>query len=910
MQQFKITAPDGAVYNVTAPDGATEQEALAKVKAQAGNNQQSSAIPKPQKTEPLGPVLWDQFKKGAASLAGLPGLAMDLAQLPGTMIGNAIYGPAQSPPILGNTQRFAGAAESALGVKNLPVPKNEYGKPSKSNEYLAKIANFAGSAVLPGIGVVSAAERKLLAAIVEVASTALSATSAVEGKELGATLAKKFGVDQERGEAIGEILGSLAGPGTVAGVAVGIEKAANKTGQVITNKTGLTGLSKEAQEQAGKSLAVKELREGLDANLATPANLKAAQDLQQQIPGFQPTLGQASGAPGVIAIEKRIAGMSPNSLAKAAERDAVNTKAMAKFAGEKFPSGKIEPVAPVKNLYQGMAREQQKKLDTVEAEIANLSAKYGDRTDVSAVGERLRTLRAEAEVSARAVKNAKYSDVYETANRAGIKEDISDIQALIKDVAGSDANAAQVMPQTYAAMRDVVNKYSPPAKQPTASAQTLSKLPGLDRGGLDVSPKQIDVPFEALHSMKRRSSADLSAALSAGDGQKAYFIKQVDDALKAKLAKFEGDAFGEVSKKLRDANAANAKYAQTFREGLGGRMGPMAKTKYGEITQDSDIVKKLVFNPENKRGVQEFFDIFGNSPEAHSMLRNGVVDMFASSVVRDGQIKPGLVETFMRQHKAQLDMLPSLRSELMGVDKINDTLLARQATIQAQKALLDKTVVGKIAKMDNPSDAIAKALDDPQYMRALTSQAYKSKDAAQALASSIAREIVKKDAPFQYLLANEDRLRSALAPLGKQHFDNLKKLLSAQEVTDRVRPPTHVELDKIQDIGEQTVGTSVKGIFSRIRNAKQGFQSAEYVALDLGGRYLYKIKTAEMNKLLEAAIYDPAVAKMWLDLPKQTPKQAFNNLRNHAYAHGVRVTGISSQDNPDEDALVVTPRDR
>lgn len=51
MTQFRITAPDGTVYNVTAPEGATEQDALARVQAQhqpatqAGGADTQPAVP-------------------------------------------------------------------------------------------------------------------------------------------------------------------------------------------------------------------------------------------------------------------------------------------------------------------------------------------------------------------------------------------------------------------------------------------------------------------------------------------------------------------------------------------------------------------------------------------------------------------------------------------------------------------------------------------------------------------------------------------------------------------------------------------------------------------------------------------------------------------------------------------------
>ena len=43
MPTFRVTGPDGKTYQVTAPDGATQDQVLARVKAQAGGGKQKPA---------------------------------------------------------------------------------------------------------------------------------------------------------------------------------------------------------------------------------------------------------------------------------------------------------------------------------------------------------------------------------------------------------------------------------------------------------------------------------------------------------------------------------------------------------------------------------------------------------------------------------------------------------------------------------------------------------------------------------------------------------------------------------------------------------------------------------------------------------------------------------------------------
>ena len=869
----KLSAEDAAFAKLS-------PEAKGIVRSKLTGASVGAGIPQAKEPEPLAPVLVDQFKKGLASLGSLAGLAGDVARIP-LNIGRTVMGQEADP--LYYTKAIGGATEKMLGVKNLPVPTNEYGKPSKSNEYLAKIANFAGASVLPGIGVVGMAEKKLIAALVEGLGTTVSATSAVEGKEIGQQMAPTFGVSPETGGAIGELLGSLAGPGIAASAGKGVETLAGKAKTVIVDKTGLTGISKEAQEKAGKIAAVKQIDEALNANLSSNKNLAESVKLQEKVPGLKPTLGQASGAPGVQAIERTVATQNPQSLARAAEREIENTAAIENFANQKFPVTGASPTRPVKTIYQKVADGQKVALDRTERQIAQL-AQSQQMMDNAAIGSKLRELRDVSQAQARAVKNAKYQDVYEAANKAGIKTGIDDVQAMIKEVSGSDANAAQIMPQLFGDLNAAIKKYKPePSKILLADGKVAPSA-------------NIEIPFEALHSMQKRAAADMNAAIASGDNTRAYLIGKVNDLLKGKVAQFEGQQFGSVSEKLKDANAFfKDRYQPTFYEGLGGRIGPTARNKYGEITQDADIVRKLIFNPENRRGTSEFFDIYGSGAEAHSLLRNGVMDMFTKAVVRDGEVKPALVETFMRQHKAQLDLLPGIKNELSQIDKVNDQLLARRSAIEAQRKMFDKTVVAKIANTDNPSEVINKALTDPKTMRALVSQASKNRDDAHALAGAIANAVAKQKDPLNFLLQNEASLKSALAPLGKQHFENLVTLAKAEDVVGRMKAPTHVGLDKLQDVGEQAVGTSVKGLMSRLMNVQKGYMSGEYAIADVGGRYIYKWKAAETNKLLESAIYDPEMAKALLALKKDPTPAKMNNLRNHAYSHGIRIDAVASQ---------------
>jgi len=850
-------------------------------------------VPTPGKAEPLAPAMWDSAKKGFAGFLSTPGLMGDMLMAPAKAVqhvGSLVSDTIPEPDYLASTKVWQNTMGDALGVKNLPVPKNEYGKESKSNEYLMKAAEFVGAGLVPGIGVVSMAERKLLAGLVEAVATGASATTAVEGKEWGHNIALRYGVSPERGAQIGEFLGSLGGPVIASRIANVGEAVTNKVASVGAEKFGITDVRPSSQKRAGEAMAIKQIGESIEAAPASGKNLAEAVDIQDKIPNFKPTLGQSSGAPGVIAIENKIASGTPQSLAKAAEREVENVAAIADFADSKFPAGKVSPIKPVETRYAQIVKTQQSKLDATNDQIARLAARQ-ETSDTAAIGERLRELRNEAQVPARAVKNAAYRDLYETANKAGVKADVSDVQALMKEVAGSDAQAAQIMPGLYNDVGAAIKQYKPKAGP---------AILGPDGQPLAATTAKVEVPFEALHSMQKRAKADLNAALAANDGNRAYLIGQVHDKISDKIKAFEGTEFGIVADKLKAANAKNAEYTRIFKEGLGGKTGPFAINKYGKVTNDEDIVRKLIFNPENKRGTQEFFDVYGSNPEAHRLLKDGVTDMFAKAAVRDGEIKPALVETFLRQHKQQLDLVPEIRKQLTNTDAMNDALLTRRASIMEQQKAVDKSVVAKIAKSEDADAVIRSALTNPTEMKTLVAQALRTPEGTQSLSRAVADAVAQHKNPLQFLTDNEKTLKPLLNKLGKDHYENLQTLTKAEEMMGRVKSPTNVNLDKLKDIGEQTIGTSGKGILSRLMNVNKGYASAEYVTFDLGGRYIYKVKTEEANKIMEAAIYDPEMAKALINMPKQSAKQAINSLRSHAMSHGIRVAAVGANNATDE----------
>ena len=72
MATYKVTSPDGKVYNVTGPDGATDAEVLAQVKDYKPPVADNPATPAPQADDSTSGFVMGNLNKGVAQLAGLP----------------------------------------------------------------------------------------------------------------------------------------------------------------------------------------------------------------------------------------------------------------------------------------------------------------------------------------------------------------------------------------------------------------------------------------------------------------------------------------------------------------------------------------------------------------------------------------------------------------------------------------------------------------------------------------------------------------------------------------------------------------------------------------------------------------------------------------------------------------------
>lgn len=850
----------------------------------------NAALTQPKQQESSAQYVGDRLRAGAANLLSLPVEA----------VGGALKGL----HIVDQGTKFAGGKEQIdklLNVRGVKAPTDPYGHTSKSVEYMGTVAEFLGGAILPGAGAVATAERKLATAVTTALGAMASGTSAVEGKELGQRLAPTFGLPPERGAQLGEFFGGFAGPMAITKAAQYLLKGFNYAA-AGAHEVGITGTSREAQTAAANRLLVKDITEALTHAPQSESNVARAIQLKQKVERFSPNIAQMTNAPGLVAMYKEVANKSPESLAKAAEAERKNLEAIAAHRDKAFgkPSQvSAVPGQPTKSPLTDPARIKletdrsvlQMGLERTQRELRRLSDAFRRSVDNEAVGNELREKYWAARGVAKAGVTKLYEGpggVYQTAKKYGIKDDMTDVRDAVNKIVGADRTTFQNMPPTFS---KILHEY--PHDVPAKQVRKAVMMPGMKEPMYRTEvvpgkPGKHDASFEEMHSLYKQANKDWADATVAGDSTKAHYMAMVRDMLQQKISKFNDPKYGELSQKFTAANEAHAKYAHVFREGAGGEMARRGKN--GELRDSEDIVAKTILRAgDKKKGVQDFFELYGNDPRAAELLHDGLLDNFSKAAVKDGVFDPKAARRWLDAHHSAMSELPDTAKYFEDATKMGDTLVNRRLELRMQRQALDRSVLAKVAGNEQPEKLIQRAIDDPKLMRGILEGAY-TQESKQAIARAIADNVAKRSDGFEFLKAHEQSLKPVMEHLGKGHWDNLMDLAEMEKIAGRTKAPTEVELGKLQDVGEKTIGTSVKGMFSRLRNLDKPMGvSKEYLIMDVGGRFFYKIRSEELARLREDAMFNPDTAEVLakLGMKSKYTKKELLNLQAISFAAGV-----------------------
>jgi len=851
-----------------------------------------------QDESPLGYIA-NKFKQGVASLPALGPLAADVVNMPirpftramgaGNLGGGADTRFVQFPA----TEQY-NRAMSGAGVydPNMPIPRDETGKPKFTAELAGNIAEMAGMNVIPGTGAVVRSARPGVALAKELAGTALSG----EGMTMGGQLAglDVFGKPSAEKKAAGEALGSMTGPMLVQKAIDAAAKGGNWLNKVGV-PIGLTKASRdeqiarmaaEQQEQAKKVAAGR-----LQPQLETPAAQQAiaqSQDISRRVPGFGEnlTLGRVTGSPAIKSMEQHFASTDPAMLELASQRERGLNEAIRRYSEQRFPAPEWSAQDEVKYIYSNRLRSFDDGLKRLDRQERKLAASL-PRQDIEDIGKQQRQLVGERMNIARQKKDTLYKEVADTAERLGVKVNMGDVVDLAKSHAGGDLRKFQDDPGVIG---KILREYAPAAK-----ARVAKTTPGGGQIFTIGAAPAVKPPiakygeFESLYREANREAMTLGVAASGGDlqaAQKLPAVNSIRELLRSKIEEMAKPEYGEVGKKLQTANAYyRDQYANLFKRGVGAEI--LKTGKFGPATENAKLTESLIFKRGDPSGVTEFLNAAGGDPRGMRLLENGVFDMLSKKVVRDGKVSKTALEGFLRDYKEPLAEVPGIRKKIESVENATRSLQENTARATAGQSQLAKSTLAAVAREENPAKIIANAIRSPKYLDTLMANV--GAESRKDVARGVMEHALGVPNAAEFMKTNEVALKKML---GAKQYANLKTIAQAREVAERVKPPGYVQYQKEGDVLGQ-FGTSVPQAVSDIKGILQKRAGSSYIGTLMGTRWWNKLRNDEVDRLMKSAVYDPELAKAIAEYSSSGSKAAAHALDDHLIAHGIRSVAVT-----------------
>ena len=795
--------------------------------------------------------LLEKLKRGLVNTGSLPGLAVDISQLPARALGRlGVPGleKAGQEGLLSATAKTQNIGDELLNVDRTMLP------PDAPTKYLGNVAEFAGSSVVPSGLVVGAAKKVIPAALGEAAAI----TGGGVISQLGGDIAESGGHNRAWGEIPGGIAGATGAYGIAAGTKLG--GAAEAGGKALTNKAG---------KQIGEIVKAENLQPKLDASMDVAKHIESVTGIP-----FEPTLAGRTKSGFVSDLEQKVLGRDVGAAERAISKNTQNVSAVHKFMDETMPSG--EPLQRTAGKTVTTATLNLDQAATkLAAERASVAGKTSGKSQ-QAVGQELDVMRAAKKNEVKTELSTRLGGIYDEAKSNNITSNMDDVVDLVNNIKTKEGNAFQSMPPVF---RDISTKYGEAEKSL------------VDIAGKPLT-KQV-ASFEELHSLWKETNRQLVASKGLPDQTQTYYLGQLKDALSKKISQIESGE-GKFSADFRQWNKDYSGYAKTFKEGIGGKMSNIGK--FGETMTKEKIVRNF-FSPT---GIDDFNRIYKNDPLAKQLLTDGILDRFAQSVgiKITGEINPKTSATFLKNNAEALSKMPVLMAKLSDSTKATELLLEKGARIEKAKTDLSKGILAQIAKVDDVTPVIAKALTDKKAFRQLmTTGAEGRKSVIHALSSSIPEAAQKSKMTIsEFMAKNEANLKPILDAYGKEHYKNVKTAMEGMDMILAGKPPTHPALTQFNvDPIAALTGTTMPSLISQYRATMITRQSSPtHMVSSMMSRFWAKTIGANAEKMQEYLLTNPQAAKDFASATKATKSTALSNkISNHALAAGARSTTAS-----------------
>lgn len=567
------------------------------------------------------------------------------------------------------------------------------------------------------------------------------------------------------------------------------------------------------------------------------AGIQEAQGLRQDIPGFNPSLAEATQSQGLLTTQRAVEGRAAGQqLEQFAARRQGNVEAVNRFALDAAPSA---PSSPAYVVDTANGRVQDIRADLESQAATNL----GQRTDLA---ESLPTVDRTAQgqiIRDRLVQ---------------IRRDASQRMSRLATELG--INDADVTVQFDEARRQIVDEFSPGSV--FEDARNFPEVIGVLRS----LPEGQPVTFSDLKALRERVTDDLIDAQSSAtpSRKRIRVLATLQERLDGVINDLTEVADPGLAQRYQEFRAAYFnQYIEPFERGAAFTVRQRDGRAFYRLPDEQ--VAAAFFSPGNVSDARQFKAAFGDDAEATAALASAAMDSLRSSAVRDGVIDPRRFENWRRAHESVLNEFPEIGAEVSNIQSASQALSARQAQLDLRlKAVNDSILARRLQAVSRgtrtPEQLISSAVSDPREMRSLVASLRDDPAALESLRRHV-WDTASGLSPQQLATFMDDNAASLSRLFGIRHLSDLRRLQRARMMIESVPAPRGQPFrpDPTRAIADQ-LGSGVPQIQSRIFAAESGRTSFRFVAGDMFARFFRSQSQGASEALLNEALYNPQVA--------------------------------------------------
>jgi len=632
-----------------------------------------------------------------------------------------------------------------------------------------------------------------------------------------------------------------------------------------------------------------------------------ANQLSTDLPGFRPTLGAATGDPGLMALEEQARKSSPQLEAKMRQRIAESQQALAK----RFEKVKAAvPDAPASAVTEAVVQqfdqfEKRKRqlLEQSKQAVYEVEARYAERLQsLDPISKEHIGGQIFQEIHAsKQAWNQSVDTLYNTGPAASAKTKIvtvDELQQGLNDLAATigreemrDRKGSSVSFPTELVTHLRSFHLHPTTKAPTPV--TFEELRGLRRvvgAAVDVAKAQ-PAPDRLLLGRLNVIQGLVEAQVEKAAHSATFSVKEIAALEEANRVYREGmEAFGTDP------------VVKLFRGGLHGEESRFPPSKIsGMFLHGGKGVKE---------DIRALRTAVGNE-KADALLRQDAIAQFQDLLNPDGSMPPARFQAFLRKHREAFDELPALRTQFQNLWSSQQAVTRAMAAGEAlPKAIKPPVVLETEAAqlyMKHPIDIAVKRIADAPNARQLVQQtmALTRQDpmAAAGFRRAMFEELGKRmgitappgtlwvehSATVAEVMEKHRDLFSILLP--PQQYKTLKQIAEGEAILNRMPKDQRVHLERvIQDSG---VSSAVGKFFSRMFAVLRHAVGETYILTEVTARRMVNalegIDERKQRALMEEAIYHPDLLATFQQLvaAKRPPEQAKKKFHQYLLTLGL-----------------------